>query len=500
MFKKLYLLLAAACLFAVAINSCKKDSNTEQQNKISDPVILQAKGWYENTYPANNNKQATQATTVSKDLSQIIKPDWQHPASYSRFNKKVIEMPVDPSVKFNSSLKNMTTGQVSDRANSRSSYILLSDGSTYIAYIMTLIADSAYLKNDPGKLAHNTYNKRDADYSGLVLYFTPQGRYVGGWRYQDGKIVTPGKSSGNTTQKTQSAGNNKLSPQDIGEDCTDWYWVTYDNGIAINWEYMYTTCRTAPGGGGNSGGGGAPTIPECPGTNSIKHPVVNNLPLPPDDGGGSGGGGGGFPPPPQPSPCTVDATVTNNVNDPCLKKMVDAAVRSDITYNLNESMLSIFNSNTAFNLNFVDDVASNLKDPAESAETTGSAQPEKSGDRIIITSMDLQITFNKTVLSNASKEYVTATIMHEAIHAYLRYSQTIVSQHLDMARNYISVMADQLLKLYPNLSPIDAKNLAWGGLEKDPGSLYTDLSQVEKNNIDITNANYKTGKSGTPCP
>jgi len=53
MLKKLHLLAVfiTACLIAVMINSCKKDSYTEQQNKVSDPSIAQAKSWYESTYP-----------------------------------------------------------------------------------------------------------------------------------------------------------------------------------------------------------------------------------------------------------------------------------------------------------------------------------------------------------------------------------------------------------------------------------------------------------------
>ena len=33
------LLLTALCLVAIIINSCKKDSRTDQQNAVSDPTI-----------------------------------------------------------------------------------------------------------------------------------------------------------------------------------------------------------------------------------------------------------------------------------------------------------------------------------------------------------------------------------------------------------------------------------------------------------------------------
>jgi hypothetical protein len=42
---------------------------------------------------------------------------------------------------------------------------------------MTILADPAYMKNDTTKLALNTYRKRDANFTGMVLYFTPKGQF-----------------------------------------------------------------------------------------------------------------------------------------------------------------------------------------------------------------------------------------------------------------------------------------------------------------------------------
>lgn len=303
MLKKLHLLAVfiTACLIAVVINSCKKDLHTDPPNTVSDPAIAQAKSWYESTYPTGG-KLSSQATTGNKDLSQLIKPDWQHPSTYTRSNKNVIELPLDASVKFSSAVWNKTKGQTSNRAYSKSSYILLSNGNSFDAYIMTIIADSAYIKNDLSKLARNTYKKHEADFSGLVLYFTPNGKYVSGWRYKDGHIVGPGADTSN--KKVQDIASPKLTPHNMEptEDCIDWFWVTYENGVAIDYQYLYTTCAT-PGQGG--GGDGNP----CPGTNGVRGPVINNMPPPPPPGGGDDGT---FPPPtgPSGSPCSMDVPPT----------------------------------------------------------------------------------------------------------------------------------------------------------------------------------------------
>ncbi|MEO3405474.1 hypothetical protein AAFN85_16305 [Mucilaginibacter sp. CAU 1740] len=43
---------------------------------------------------------------------------------------------------------------------------------------MIIIADPLYLKNDLSKLDSNKYNRRDSDFSGVVLYSTPKGKFV----------------------------------------------------------------------------------------------------------------------------------------------------------------------------------------------------------------------------------------------------------------------------------------------------------------------------------
>ncbi|MGN8068222.1 hypothetical protein [Mucilaginibacter sp. SG564] len=334
MLKKLYFLLAATCFIAIIINSCKKDSNTAQQDKISDPVIAQAKNWYESTYPATNIKLSTLATGSHIDLSQLIKPDWQHNASYTRFNRSVLELPVDASsVKTAITLSNSPSGNpVYKKEYSRSSFLTLNNGSGYKAYVMTVIADSSYLKGDLTKLDHNKYNKHDADFSGAVIYSTPKGAFVSGWFYKNGsitgKISFPKIGAGHSSTVSKAAVNSLKTNM---LNCVDWYQAYYVNGNLVLGEYLGSTgdCSedtpVLPGsGGGNTGGngdgntGGGGVIPPgdpCAGLHSVSPTqAVNSIkeinivnPNPPD-GSPNPPGDGGFPPPepdPQPSPCVV---------------------------------------------------------------------------------------------------------------------------------------------------------------------------------------------------
>ena len=265
MFKKTpILLLAVICLVVVIGNSCKKDSHSDQQNATSDPAVAKAKSWYESTYPVNTSKVSTQTVTPNPDLSSLIRPDWNHAVSYTRFNKKTIELPIDPSSKFGSAIKKMPGGQGNNPAYSRSSFILFNNGNSYNAYVMTIIADSLYLRNDLSKLDHNKYNKRDSDFSGVVLYNTPKGEFISAWFYNNGKITNSLLTDKPTTQKVQSVQTS--SQQILHDNCTYWYQDVYVGGIYIGTSYLGVTC-----------------------IRSIDMPTVG-----PD---GDGGGGGGFPPP-----------------------------------------------------------------------------------------------------------------------------------------------------------------------------------------------------------
>ncbi|MEZ2336749.1 hypothetical protein AB6735_13995 [Mucilaginibacter sp. RCC_168] len=172
MLKKSHLLLLVFfSSIALIINSCKKDSHTAQQNTITNPVVAEAKSWYESTYPSGTGKLNIQSTATHFDFSLATKPDWNHAATYTRFDDNVFEMPFDAaaSAKIALGLKNEKGDQAYDPNLSRSSFLLIKQLGKYNAYIMTIIADAAYLKGDLHKLDGNKYNKRDSDFSGVVL-------------------------------------------------------------------------------------------------------------------------------------------------------------------------------------------------------------------------------------------------------------------------------------------------------------------------------------------
>ncbi len=232
-------------------------------------------------------------------------------------------MPINPDSKIALAVNISTNKAMANKKYSKSSYLILKDATGYNAYIMTIIADSTYLKGDLSKIAHNSYSKRDTDFSGVVLYFTPKGSYVNGYTYHKGHLVTSASATASVNKTNQSTAAKKQVTELEAPtgDCTDWYIDTYYGDELLYSVYIGTTCDNGDdtGGGGSPGsddgnnGGSTPAPPQCPPAGSgsgdasvaiSKRAVTVAAPVnTPDDGGDDEGG---FPPPAQqPPPCTV---------------------------------------------------------------------------------------------------------------------------------------------------------------------------------------------------
>ncbi|PWK80370.1 hypothetical protein LX99_00836 [Mucilaginibacter oryzae] len=322
-------------LFSIIIYSCRKGN--KEPARLPAP-LNDAKSWYESVYPANSgNSLQNQAAGKSRDLSQWIKPDWQHPVMYNRYGQSVIEMPVDPEAKFGSSYQ--LNKKRCNPAYSRSYYLLMTDGKKREAYILTIIADSAYINNDLSKLDHNTYRKHDPDFSGTILYFTPRGSYLGGYGYRNGQLMASGTEDTDTnkTPRVQNVNTGRLIANTVKQVCTDWYVVYYVDGVYQCDEYLTTTCVNVDDGNpSGSGGNTPPPPPPCPPGMHVGPPVTppciplavesveggnrlktNYVPPPPPPGDGGM-------PPPTAQVCSVDPPrqPCPSAPDPCelLKK------------------------------------------------------------------------------------------------------------------------------------------------------------------------------------
>jgi hypothetical protein len=304
------------------------------------------------------------------DFTQHIKPDWNHAATYKRFGADVVELPVDPSVKFSSDFRNMTNNKIRyNKEHSRTSFLLLNSGKNYSAFIMTVIADSSYVGNDLSKLAHNTYRKHDADFSGMVLYFTPKGQFVRSYGYKNGQIMPATlpdpllQQNANSVFKTNTLASRKtvtttktlVTEAPISYTCVVWTTDNYIDDVLVSSSQTYTNCTpnyAGGGDGGDSGGGVGTSPPTCPSGTGMSarftsRALVGRAPI------------GSPPPPPSdpgfPDPTTtttsncsvvvVDSAATDTNSDPCVKKAkINAMAANKTIDSLNAILLADSNS------------------------------------------------------------------------------------------------------------------------------------------------------------
>jgi len=182
--------------------------------------------------------------------------------------------------------------------------------------------------------------------------------------------------------------------------------------------------------------------------------------------------------------------ITDNVDDPCLKGTLDHVNSSSLGNGITDILYNTFSGTKDFNISFHDNALNNnMKDGKTHSVVWPSGR------------MDFDITLNTETLPEASKEFTAATIYHEIIHAYLTTNGIIGDlQHNTMANKYTLKLANSLLSAYPNLDTLDAKALAWAGLEGTPAydSIMTNHPS-EYSDLQLRNSQHRVNSKGTPC-
>lgn len=234
---------------------------------------------------------------------------------------------------------------------------------------MTVVADSSYINGDISKLKKNTYNQRDKDFSGIVIYSTPKGEFVSGWIYEYGNLLRKmnrqkkvDQNSTSSRKKVQSVKNNLVesctaydvyqvwcewggtpeNPYEIFKGCTTDYVRSYTECILIDQGDVTITNPGAGSGGSGSGSGGSvgtsPDPSPCVPVNvsTTKGGKKVNLVRPPDDG---------FPNPTDPAPCpTAPTKPTKNygMDKDCLNCRITFANFEELIKDLQKGGYQVF--------------------------------------------------------------------------------------------------------------------------------------------------------------
>jgi hypothetical protein len=228
-----------------------------------------------------------------------------------------------------------------------------------------------------------------------------------------------------------------------------------------NFSISSSVCNTVTG--DPSGGGGGTSAPSNPPSSSGS----SNTP---------GGGSGWIPILTNNNP---NRKIIDSLNGyPCAQQVL--AAMPSINAQTKSILLNTFGINTNINLVFE---AYDYPDSTIDGETSR-----------IFPSGDYRIRLNKSMLNTATKEYIAAVIMHEAIHAYIKYMRPVNqgggggmdsitfaqtfpifsslviapgsnASHNQMAYSYLNTIKSVVLGINDSLSNYNAEAISWGGLE-----------------------------------
>jgi hypothetical protein len=347
--------------------------------------------------------------------------------------------------------------------------------------VVTRVPDFQYVTNSsPSKV-----------FSGTVTVENWAGTFLKGYHYLNGTIhpvsfsviqrtnlEDPVMSTGHTSES--KAGKVTILDQPV-QTCvtTDWYSCNKDASGELydcRYEKSTMTCEISWINDGD--------------TNSPVYQYVVS-------GGGGGGGtsGSGSTAPLSP----IDSVNTTLITNPCLN---NTWATLNALGAFNSSVDDIVKDDFAITTT-ADLVIKNLDiaDTAIDGETTPVPNPTGGPTAATFTAI---IDVSNFLLSNASQEYVAATLFHEVIHAYLDYNKIDINsgnaQHESMANEYVHAMQLALMSRYPTMPSADAYALAWGGLQgTNAWETLRAGNPAQAQSILVTNFTYKYGKKGTLC-
>ncbi len=471
--------IAAICVGSFLFFSCSKEEQAVI-NPQPNLTVSEAKDWYLNNYPYLIG-QHSQENTLKNSKADSIVPifEWEK-SLFERDNyEDVIEVPIHYS---NGSVGHAFaySGQLpaSDDKRLHNSLtrlvILKAKGAEKRAFLMTLIGDPSYLEKHNYDVSGNLYKSKLKDFTGLVLFYTPESKFINGWRYHEGNV------NGAVSEQTGNTGNSFLKSvaacstyqvTTYWEQCTDWY--------GGDGQFLYTTCNYY--------------------TTTTYYSVCTG------DGGGGGGGssGGGVAPAPTPTPAPTPIVKASELDkNPIAKCVYNRLLANEIFKKFLEPFKA---ENSLVNLYF--HLSTNL--PNSTYGKTFTYENLSKADIFI----------NANVLSQRSSVAIAGTFIHETVHAYMFcYLQTTGysylqlaeedteglfmlfmkdklggdfnrnnAQHVYMAENFIGYMANAIKGFDPSLTDTECQALAWSGLQNTPLFKYKTVYDQDNINSIINN-------------
>lgn len=283
----------------------------------------------------------------------------------------------------------------------------------------------------------------------------------------------------------------------------------YENGLYIGQPnngrseniYCYwidtETCTVVTSGGFD--------YPDCEVSSTLQCQLIASPPsIAPGDFSGPGGGGspgdGSTELCPHPTIrgefVACDESIVNDLKDECLRGLVFELVNSGLSNELTTAIIDVFGE-TDSDLNLI------FEEDPFLGKLARTAYDSRYG------SIQISIRINPNRVSSASKEYISSVVIHELVHAYLyanAFNFNTLSQHQEMAENYINWMINALQEVFSSLTNREAASLAFRGLaafqNEQPDYFNELIAEYGFSSVaDLTNETDKLrdGEKGTQC-
>lgn len=261
--------------------------------KNKELTIAAAQSWY-----ANHKTPVTRmAVTQSDDLGFLVAPSWNHAKEWRKGDYEVVEASLLTSTDVlfcdEETYQNKDALSKEERKKIKNvgRAVILKDLNTgeIITFNMIIIGSQEYLMRSD-KLSNNNYLYREPNFDGIILFFSSNGEFVNGWRYQKGVIskrISPALEMFESSIDSQSLVTTRAE-----QDCTTRYYtlthtVCPDNTtVAITGEFGGTIDE------GGTMGEIDVSVSRC---DSYTELVSYRECKDPSGNGGYGGGGGGMP-------------------------------------------------------------------------------------------------------------------------------------------------------------------------------------------------------------
>lgn len=459
--------VAALVLLVLAMSSCQKNSSELTQNRPTDISVEEAKNWL-SLGPAGIQPIALQHRNPGT-------PDWGN-AQFFKFQDKssILKVPLIDyylpvgyrDILFQKDSNGIILGAIQE----------IRPGKAYLA---------AKAWNGDEDMRQFVTNE---DFTGDMIVFDPFDNVpLRGRRFKDGLVTGDLRYKSRALMVDDPTGpvDPKKKPGGLDDD---------GPGFEIDLPPIEVT---APGPGTPSTPGTNIPFPSEPVLPKPGGPVTPNNPIP------IGGGGSGSSKPATSGDVTV-TDIKNNLSNPCLQAMLNAALSNQLKSWVAKTVNSLGGNGGNYDFVFREKPVGSFANANVLGEFDrndshlGGNEANKTKYGVIY------INLNQDSLPRKPKEFIASAIYHEIIHGVLAINKVNFDyQHETMAESYRQKIAEGLKALFPAISDEDANALGWVGLVKTYQFSSLGMKDFQNNtgiasNIVKIALAYQTGQKGTP--